>query len=300
MQCARRRCALCLLILLVAAVLSFLRPHGQRTDPIYRLLLASHLPLQAPPQAFGAFHLLCLGACILLTLLGGIVAWRWGTQRLTDRIVFSFGVVFFFLEWYKQAFELFILGSGHYNFAVFPFQFCSLPLYFCLLAPFLQGRGKHAIYCFLSLFGTVGVYLVMAYPAFPGTLSMCVHTMIWHSLMIVLGVYLLVAERCGRSFVLDYLSAGSILLASVAVATALNLLLHTCAVRSGSVLNLFYMSPYYDTYFLIVRDVQARAGWCAALCSYCLLFFVAGALPIFFLGKLFCYLRFKHQKTEKN
>lgn len=295
----------CLLTLSVAAVLSFLLLlYGDRqADLLYRLLYNSYIPLQAPIYAFGGFHLICLGICILLTVLGGIAAWYWGTQPMIDRIVFAFGVAFFLLEWYKQVFELFVIGSGNYDFAFFPFQFCSLPLYACLLAPLLPNRWKHTLYCFLSLFGTVGGYLVMAYPAFPETLSMCVHTMLWHSLMIVLGGYLLIAERCGRSFVKDYLPAGGVFLVTVFVATVLNVLLHACALQSGSVLNLFYMSPYYDTYFLIVRDVQAHVGWGAALCTYCFLFFVAGALPIFFVGKLFCYVRLKlrkKEKTEKN
>lgn len=248
------------------------------------------------PEAFGTFHLVSLAVCICAAILAGVAAWRVGTESMTDHLVFAAGIVFFLLEWYKQIYHLYLVGNGTYDFTVFPFQFCSLPMYLCLAAPLTGKRVRQILNCFLALFGTVGGYLVMAYPALPSSLTMCVHTMLWHSLMIALGVWLLIAVPCGRSFTGDYLPAAGVFLAAFSVAAILNVLLRE---TSGGKINLYYMSPYHRIRFLIVRDVQEHFGWVAAVAVYLLLFLCAGALPLWILGRVLCRIRRKPEKTEK-
>lgn len=286
---------LCGVILLcIAAVASVVLLRAGQAEWLLRALRATYCVPTAPLQAFGPFHFAWLGGCICAAVLAGVLGWRTCSETVTDRVVFGAGVVFFLLEWYKQLFSFYVLGSGTYDFTVFPFQFCSLPIYVCLPAPLLGRRAKHTLYAFLALFGTVGGYLVMAYPNLPASTTMCVHTMLWHSGMIALGVYLLVAERCGRSFRRDYLPAAGVFLASFAAATGWNLLLEPL---SGSTVNLFYMSPYRKTYFLVVREVQRLWGWGASAAAYILLFLLVGALPLWFLGVILCRVRKKGRKN---
>lgn len=266
---------------------------------VVRMLRATCAMPQTPLAAFGTFHFAALGICVCLAVLTGILAWHHRRTGLTDRLVFAAGVLFFLLEWYKQLFCFYVLGSGTYDFSVFPFQFCSLPTYFCLLAPMLGERAKHTLYCFLALFGTVGGYLVMVYPNLPGTLTLCIHTMLWHTLMILLGVWLLIAEGCGGSFAGDYLPAAGVFLAAFAAATVLNLALHRVAAGQGTVLNLYYMSPYYRINYVLIGDVRRALGWGAAMAAYVLLFLSVGALPLWILGAVFCRIRKKDGKNEK-
>lgn len=273
--------------------------------PLYRgdaawlrgLLPATYRMPSEPLRAFGTFHFVCLGACILAAVGAGIFAWRHSGKKRTDRIVFGCGILFFLLEWYKQMLSLALRGGGSYDFSILPFQFCSLPVYICLSAPILGERAKHTLYCFLALFGTVGGYLVMGYPNLPDSLTLCIHTMLWHSLMIALGVYLLIAQRCGRSFVRDYLPAAGVFLCCFLAATALNILLRPAAEAGGSVLNLYYMSPYEKANFLVVGDVQRLWGWGASVAVYVLLFLAAGALPIWCVGAVFFRRRKKAGKS---
>lgn len=281
------------LLLVWSAVASFLLLRAGAADGLLRLLMRTYRVPDTLPEAFGGFHLASLAGCAVLTLFAAAVAWRGAREQTLDRVVFCTGILFFLLEWYKQLFHFFVLGEGTYDFSVFPFQFCSLPLYLCLLAPMLGHRPKHTCYCFLALFGTVGGYLVMGYPNLPGTLPMCIHSMLWHSLMVALGVYLLLALPCGRSFLRDWGTAAGLFLVFFAVATALNLMLGPVAHDAGSVLNLFYMSPYYTNGYLIVSDVRAAWGWGPSVAAYVLLFLFVGALPLWGAGALFCRLRRK-------
>ena len=117
--------------------------------------------------------------------------------------------------------------------------------------------------------------------------------MLWHTLMILLGVWLLFGTSCGQSFVCDYLSAAGVFLAVFAAATGLNLLLYA---PSGGRIDLFYMSPYHSTNFLLVRDAQRLWGWGASAAVYLLLFLLAGALPLWCLAALIGYVRRKRRK----
>ena len=275
--------------LILTALSSALFLSVQRADWLLSFLRFTNYVPKTPFSAFGWFHLLCVFICVCAMVATCFAAARLPERKrevYTDRVVFGCGVAFALLEIYKQIYGYFILGSGIYDFSIFPFQFCSLPIYVCLLSPLLrEGRLKHAAYCFLALFGTVGGYLVVGYPKLPPQLSLCIHTMLWHVLMIVLGGFLLVARRCGIRFREDYLSAAGLFLGSVALATLFNVLLEPLASASDTAINLFYLSPYQRTQFVLISDVQDAFGWFPSVLCYVFLFLLLGALPLWLLGR---------------
>lgn len=284
------------LALCAAAGLSVVLLHTGRADLLLQLLRTTYRAPSAPLRAFGRFHITALILCGLAIVGTMLLARRGCNDRMLDRIVFATGCSFFVMEWYKQLFSFFVSGNGQYDFSVLPFQFCSLPMYLCLAAPLLGKRAKKTVYSFLSLFGTVGGYLVMIYPNLPDTLTMSVYTMLWHSLMIALGVLLLLGDERDRSFLCDYLPAAGLFLVFFAVALLLNVALYPIATERGSVLNLYYMSPYYETTFLIVKDAARLYGWGASVLTYLLLFLFAGAFPLWCVGAITAGLRKKRKK----
>lgn len=289
-----------LALLSAAAALSL---RAGRAGWLRGLLAQTDRLLSPRPRAFGGFHLASLGLCLLLAAGAAVLAWRTPPARraaAADRVVFACGVTFALLELYKQLYCFFIVGNGLYDYSVFPFQFCSLPIYFCLLVPLLPpGRLKSAGLSFLALFGTVGGYLVMGYPNLPERLSLCLHTMLWHSLMIALGAYLLVALRWGagdwrQGLRREYLPAALLFVCTLGLATLLNVALEPLTANSPGVLNLFYMSPYHPTYFWIISDVQRLLGWPASVLCYVLMFLILGALPLWLAARGLARWRQKH------
>lgn len=291
---------LALVLLCISSVILLSRhPDGW----LFKLLNRTALMLSPKPQAFGAFHLISVGCCVLFTLLAVCIAWRVPAERreqAADGAVLAAGVAFALLELYKQLYCCWVLKGGVYDFSVFPFQFCSLPIYLCLAAPLLpRGRAKDACYSFLALFGTVGGYIVMGYPSFPESLSLCLHTMLWHSLMVVLGGFLLVICGIGECFRRDYLPAAWIFLGALTLATLLNVVLEPAVQHFTGVLNLFYMSPYRNTDFWVISDVQRMFGWVPALLCYMLMFLILGAYPLWLLGKALRWLQKKGSLADK-
>lgn len=254
------------------------------------------------PRAFGLFHFLWVGIAVLLSVFWGILAWRLprkGREEKIDRRVFLCGVCFFWLEVFKQLLWCVAIFPTGYPFQIFPFQFCSLPLYLCLLAPMMPWRAfRTACYRFLALYGTIGGCLVVGYPAFPELPVLCFHTMIWHSLMIALGVYLLIATRTGKHFLGEWLPATALFLGSFAAATVLNVVLRDLPGEGSGVLNLFYMSPYQSTYFWGISDLWTQFGWGAATAGYLILFSIGAAAPVWFVGRFFCFLQKKNRDAH--
>ncbi len=252
------------------------------------------------PRAFGGFHFLSLGVCVFICILFGF----WGTKRgrkHTDTVVFTAGLLLLFLELYKQFYSYFILNDRVYDFGFLPFQFCSLPLYLYLTVPFLrEGRVKELFYRFLALYGTMGACLVMVYPAFYDRASLCVHTMLWHTVMLAVGVFLLFARGYGSSWKREVLLPAIPFVIFFFIATCINVFLTPHIVHSPNPLNLYYMSPYVQpTRYFVIRDVQMQFGWGVSLLCYLLFFVFVGATLVFFVTKLLRLLGKCLKKSKK-
>jgi len=294
----KTRLAVLLCLLFVAAALVFALRQG-RADWFLALLRLTDRVCEIPP-AFGSFHLCWLVACVILAVLSATLGLR-SSAKHTDSVLFAFGVGFFILEVYKQLYSFYVIQDRVYDFGFFPFQFCSLPLYLCLLLPFLRaGRCKEALLRFLVLFETMGGCLVMTYPAFYDRLSLCIHTMLWHTLMISLGCFLLFSRGYGKSWRREVLPAVPVFLISLILATLLNVLLHPMAQSSPNPLNLYYVSPYGITHFIVVGDVRRLFGWFPAILTYALLFIFVGATLVFLVGYLTRLLLSMHSARKKS
>ncbi len=291
MQRKQRSILLGILLGMLALTLLFsVALHVGKADWLLQVLRSTDV-IREIPRAFGGFHFVWLGICLALAVIGGLIGCRIDKSH-SDVILFCFGVLFWILEVYKQLYSFYIMQDRVYDYGFFPLQFCSLPIYLCLVIPLLPAcRVKTALYHFLVLFETMGGCIVMGYPAFYDRLSLCIHTMLWHTLMILLGVMLLVMHGYGKSWRREVVPAIPIFLISLALATLCNILLHPYAAASPRPLNLYYLSPYGETTFMVVGDVRDALGWFPALVTYALLFITIGAGLIFLAGYLIGKLR---------
>ena len=213
-----------------------------------------------------------------------------GRLSKTDWTVFVFGVLLTGIEIYKQIFYG-TLFTG-YQWYLFPFQFCSVPLYVCLIAPWIKNqKRKEACYSFIGIFGLIAGLAVMAYPTtvFTNQISICIHTMVWHGTMIVVGVYLVARYRIGTSLV-QWKQASAILSMFILIAIVMNMAIHLFAPQIG--LNPFFLSPWISSPFPVLSTILAKGqsswgvfwGWLVYLISYILAFFLGGMLVYLVAG----------------
>ena len=265
----------------VFAALCIVFPNGALTSILNRTYI------KVPKEhIFGVFHLISFFACAVLAVIAVILEKKI-PDRATDGIVFGFGLTFLLLETYKQLYYYLVISNGSYNFSVLPLQLCSYALYVCLLIPLLpECAFKRAVYSFLSLYLTVGGCIVMGYPTLYADLSLNLHTMLWHTLMIVLGVFVMKKRGLGRRFFGELLPATAIFGFTYTLATVINVTVTPYTGNSVGKLNLFYMSPYIPTHYVLIGDVWRAFGWIPALLTYAALFILLGAPLMWLVAKL--------------
>lgn len=210
------------------------------------------------PKAYGAFHLIFtfvgLAVCILLAYV------LRKTGKRGNRIVLtSVGVFLLLTEIYKQLFYYYHIGEGSYQWWIFPFQLCSVPMYLCLIAPWLkEGKVQAAMYHFMTTFNLLGGIMAFAEPSgiIHGYWTLTLHAFVWHMILIFVGLYLIASGR-GAKTVKDYLSSVVLFLVLAVIAFVINLLFWDV---SGGTIKMFYVGPAISP-LAVFKDIATNCGW---------------------------------------
>lgn len=211
------------------------------TEFFTRLLELTAWPM-TPPQPFSSFHL-------YFFLIGGFLAvfLAWRLRHLKEdsrlRLLSLLGLILALSEIYKQLFLTLIVGHGTYDWWYFPFQLCSLPMYFCLILSFLPSSSRQVLYTFLYTYNLPGAILVFVWPE--GLMhpywTLTIHSFLWHILLLFLGFYAAFSGSVSPS-VSTFKKATALFLGCCVIATLINV----TALPKGSA-DMFYISPYYPT-----------------------------------------------------
>ncbi len=214
-------------------------------------------PMERFP-AYGVFH-------ISYTLIGfavcGFCAWK--LRRVSDKaagwILFVLGLVLAISEVFKQFFYFFVMKDNCYSWGDFPFQLCSVPMYMCLLAPWLKaGRVQRGMYSFMVLYNLLGGAISFAEPSglLHGHWFLTVHALVWHMLLVFIGLFLCFSKRGGdqRS---DYKGATCTFVVLCGIAFALN-----CFVQYGlhEHMNMFFVGPG-NSPLVVFKQFSEWFGW---------------------------------------
>lgn len=239
--------------------------------------------LEEPPRPFGVFHIVSLGVVLLLFVL--MVIYRQKLPRGESAIRISlviFGVSLLLLEIGKQLLYSYDANIGWgYNWAKFPFQFCSTPIYIALLAMCLpDGKLRQALLAFLATYSPVAGGAVLFYPAssvFSHMIFIDVHTMLWHGGMLLYGLYLWLSGAVRptwqtakwASFV--YLPLGF-------VALALNEASYVWGFAAGYDFNMFYIGRLGKCFIPVLSYIQKTCPYPVFFISYVVTLGVGGWL----------------------
>ena len=231
-----------------------------------------------PPTSYGLFHIV---ACILTLLATAFLVWRFrdAEDKTVRRILFGAWVVLVALEVYKQlVFSMDVtdgVADWSYQWYVFPFQFCSSPLYVLPFAIFPRSkRIRNTVMSFLATFSFFGGLAVMAYPGdvFIGMIGINFQTMVHHGSQVVLGVLMVAWNR--RRMDKVFFAKGVIVFAIlVAVAMILNFGVHAALVSAGMgdlTFNMFFISPYHPCTLPVLSLVYPAVPYPVFLVLYLL------------------------------
>ena len=246
-----------------------------KEGPYMYIFLQSILRMTAwpmtPPAPYSAFH-------ILLTVFGAGFAFSFARvfgkkirsmaspEPYFRHILFSCGVLLALMELYKQAFLYVIEFHGHFDWWYFPFQLCSLPMYLCLLLPFVPHKYQRIFCTFMYNYNLLGAVMVFVDPS--GLMhpywTLTLHGFIWHILLIFIGL-LIAFSRMVLPTAKGFWQSTAVFAVGCVIATIINVTSHPY----GNA-DMFYITPYYATTQIVYSQIAAKFGIFAGNAVYVL------------------------------
>ena len=227
------------------------------------------------PGLFGWFHILWL--CITAGLSVGLCLWhRRKGQTPVRKVLLWTAILVILLEVYKQVNFSFSYEDGitfDFQWYAFPFQFCSTPMYVCLLAGLTRpGKLHDALCAYLATFAVFAGICVMIYPGdvYVDTIGINIQTMICHGSMVWIGVYLY-----GSGYVKaqsrTILKAIPVFAVCVGLAVVLNEIARISGLLETETFNMFFISPHCAPSLPVYSLVQNVVPF-----PFCLMLYLVG------------------------
>lgn len=251
------------------------------------------------PQLYGWFHILSLGITFLTTffLCHSI---KNPTEKTVRRILFIVSLVVILFEIYKQFNFSFSYNEGKiifdYQWYAFPFQFCSTPMYVCLLASLIKNERIHNSLCaYLATFSLFAGTAVMFYPStvFIETIGINIQTMICHGSMIAVGIFLYYSGyvKTENKTILKAIPVFSV---AVFLAAIMNEIAYIVGILKNEDFNMFFISPHSEPSLPVFSLLQPYLPFPVEIIVYILGFSIASYFMLFMaisIKKLYCKLK---------
>ena len=259
------------------------------------------------PTNFGAYHIACIVAVILLSLICAALL-RNKSDRAINKFTVSLWALLVVLEVYKQLIYGFdLVGASlnwDYAWYAFPFQFCSSPLYILPIIAFTKKeKVRDACIAYMMSFSFFAGLAVFCYPndVFTSTIGINLQTMIHHGSQILFGIVFAARyrEKMNMKF---FLRGVSVFVVMSAVAMILNHYVYQIFLTVGidETFNMFYISPYFDCTLPVLSVVYDKVSYPVFLVIYLLGFVVAARIAFCILGKITSVEEKSSYEIEKN
>ena len=215
-------------------------------------------------QPYGSIHIAFMVGGVLLGWLI-LRRLRRPSARLNRRILLGLSIVMAVLELYKLLFHYFVIDNRQINIGLISFQFCSLPMYTCAMIALLRpGQFRADLANFTATYNLLGGVSAVLSPAgliWPH-LTMTIHSFTWHWLIIFAGAYLIVSGQALQPTA-RFLGSTKIFLTTVLIAMVLNFVF-----KDWGYINMFFISPFYDSSIVFYSQFMEQHGWWAAIILY--------------------------------
>ena len=208
------------------------------------------------PVAWGAFHAHFFFIGIPTAILLAFLLRQLG-KKGEKRLFLYVGMFLIVSEIFKQIAYTSIEGS--YRFDLIPFQLCSIPMYMCLIAPWMKpGKLQRGMYSFMVLYNLLGGAISFTEPSglLHGYWFLTLHACIWHMLLVFVGLFICMSKRGGNEKS-DYKGATFTFIVLCGIAFGLN-----CFVQLGlgEHMNMFFVGPG-NSPIIVFKQFSEWLGW---------------------------------------
>lgn len=256
------------------------------------------------PKPFGIYHLFCWLVVIVLTIYLCIFQRNISPEKL-QKTIFFISLTKFILEIYRHIhFGLSIQDNKiifEYPWYAFPWQFCSTPMYAEMLSCIVKkGKLHDSLYAFLATYVVFAGFCVMFYPngVFTNFVGVNIETMFCHGSMVILGIWLLAAEKVKLEHK-TLLKALPVFLFVVAAAVIMNEVAFFNGILEKQNFNMFYINPHCTPTLFLYALVQSFVPYPWFILVYSAVF-TLGAYLILLLAIFIKNLVSKYTTTSLN
>lgn len=211
-----------------------------------------------PLKPYGLIHIIYFVIGLLLSLF---IAYKYkdASREKLNRFILGIGLFLFVTEIYKQLFYTFYIGLGSYQWWIFPFQLCSVPIYFCLAMPFIKNEKiYHACAIFLISYNLLGGFISFLEPSglIHEYVSLTIHAFLWHMSLVLLGLVIGLNKSVSKKKK-DFKNTLLLYVVLCTVAFLINLIFYKAA--SGDI-NMFFVGPNISP-IIVFTSIGAKYGW---------------------------------------
>lgn len=246
-----------------------------------KFIYALQFKVEEPPL-FGWFHLTAVA--IIAVIVAIVIIFRKKiSHKAVNNTILTVGIFLLISEIFKQCIHAMDVVDGvaewNYSWRVFPFQFCSVPMYLYIIAGIIRkGKVYNTILCFLATFALFGGLAVSIYPStvLSATLYNSIHTMVWHGSLLIIAVMLLVTGAVALSFK-SVFKAGIVFVIILVIAQAMNFTWHFLG-DPDRTFSMLYISPYYQCDIPVLHDIKEKAPYIVFIISYIAGFIAAACI----------------------
>lgn len=213
------------------------------------------------PKPFGSFHIIALLIIAAVTVIL-CVSFKKTSEKTVRRIVFIISLTVIIFEIYKQLIYSLDIKEGRivfsYDWHIFPWQFCSTPMFAGLGAAIFKNKKLHtALVSYLASYSLIaGVFITLTGGnVFSRFVGINIQTMVNHGSMVVLGVWLLCCGYVAPTKE-NFKNAVGVFLSGAVIAAVLNEAAYLIGIPDGQVFNLYFISPYFKEDVPILAEVR--------------------------------------------
>ena len=210
------------------------------------------------PASYGLFHILF---CVITIAI--FITICYFVRKCSDKtfriVILSVGLFLIVAEIYKHlyfglAYNYNDSTAMFYEWDIFSFQLCSVPMYLCIPIGFLKkGKLRDALCEYLVTIGFLGG--IMAYLEPSGILHddlfRLIHSCVWHALLIFIALFILFTNNACTNLK-NYPKALIVFAGIVTLATIFNVAFYS---KAGEGFNMCYISPFRNTPLAVFKQV---------------------------------------------
>lgn len=230
------------------------------------------------PAMYGVVHIGFLAGIVLTVCLLCTLMHKKNRQQVTE-ILSACGLILAVMEVFKQIFLYHV--NGYFDWWRFPFQICSVPMYLCLMLPFLKENRQNVLLCYLHSFCLLGAICALLFPQ--DMLSeyplMTIHSFLWHGILVFISSLVITHHLQGGRR--EFLQSCCLFLMLACAAEIINLT--GARIATHALPDMFYISPFTKTLQPFFLQVQNHFGRLTEIFIY-LLFYMLGCAGLQYLS----------------